>query len=274
MIPLISTIIPTFNRCEFLMEAVRSVLNQTDENLEIIVVDDGSTDDTQKNLAPLFNRIKYVYQENKGPASARNRGIYESRGELIAFLDSDDLWMPEKLKKQRQLFEKDSSLMIAHTDEIWLRNGVRVNQMKKHKKAGGDIFERSLDLCLVSPSAVMMRRMIFDAVGLWDDNLPFAEDYDLWLRILSRYPIGFIPEPLTIKRGGHPDQQSKKFVGGDKYRIFALEKILDSGVLTEHQRDLVINAIKKKCLIYGKGCIKHGKLEEGRKYLSVAEKYT
>lgn len=272
MIDLISVVIPTFNRAESVVEAVSSVVNQTDERFEIVVVDDGSTDNTERCLLSAYPQIKYFRQENRGPSAARNKGIAESAGELIAFLDSDDSWLPEKLARQRALFEADASLMIAHTEEMWIRCGIRVNPMNKHRKGGGDLYERSLELCLVSPSAVMMRRRLFEEIGLWDEGLPFAEDYDLWLRILCKYPIGYIPDALVIKRGGHSDQQSRKFIGGDKFRISALKKILESGRLNEAQRQMTLKTLKKKCMIYGNGCIKHGRIEEGNEYISLANK--
>lgn len=270
---LISVIIPTYNRAGLLTDALKSVIAQTDSNFEIIVVDDGSTDNTKEILSPYMNSIKYIFEDNKGPAAARNRGLLESRGDFIAYLDSDDMWEKNKLQKQRELFEKDCSLMLVHTDEIWIRKGIRVNQMKKHQKSGGDIFERSLELCLISPSAVMMRRELFDEIGLWDENLPFAEDYDLWLRILTKYPVGYISEPLVIKRGGHSDQQSRKFIGGDKFRIYAIIKLLRTDKLNQKQKDAAIEMLRKKCLIYGNGCIKHGRTEEGERFIKLSDNF-
>ncbi len=272
MIPLISVVIPAYNRENLISGAIESVLNQTDKNFELIVVNDGSTDNTEGVILKYKANLKYISQENKGPSAARNRGISESHGEFIAFLDSDDIWIKTKLEKQREPFNANPDLMIVHSDEIWIRNGIRVNQMKKHQKGGGDQFERALELCIISPSAVLLRKEVFHEVGMWDENFHFAEDYDLWLRILSKYPAGYLSEPLVIKHGGHPDQQSRKFIGGDKYRIFALVKILYSKTLNQKQTELVINSLIKKSVIYGKGCIKHGKTKEGEIFLEAAEK--
>jgi len=204
--------------------------------------------------------IKYLYQPNRGPAAARNLGIRESRGEFIAFLDSDDEWLPGKLAVQLRYFQENPDSLICQTEEIWIRNGRRVNPMKKHKKYGGWIFEKCLPLCIVSPSAVMMRREFFERVGLFDETLPACEDYDLWLRSSARFPIGLIEKPYVVKYGGHADQRSKEFPVMDRFRIQALRKILESGVLTPPQRDTVSQELKRKCEIVSQGARKRGKL--------------
>jgi len=269
----ISVIIPTYNRADGVVAALGSVLAQTQLPDEVIIVDDGSTDNTSERLAPYRERIHYVCQPNRGPASARNTGIKQASGELVAFLDSDDLWLPKKLERQLAVFGNDPALRICHTNEIWIRNGVHVNPMRKHQKYGGHIFEKVLPLCIVSPSSVVMTRQLLNEMGGFDGSLPACEDYDLWLRVLCRYPIAYIEEPLVIKHGGHADQRSRSVKGLDQYRIRALEKLLASGILTPEQYRLALDELTRKCKIYGAGCVKHGKPEEGNYYLRLPLKY-
>ncbi|MGD8924565.1 MAG: glycosyltransferase family A protein [Syntrophobacterales bacterium] len=272
MSPEISVIIPTYNRAAMVVEAVESVLAQDTEGFELIVVDDGSTDDTEKRLAVFGSSLRYQRQENAGVSRARNLGVELSRAPMVAFLDSDDLWLSSKLRIQHGYMVKHPDVLICQTEEIWWRNGRRVNPKKHHKKQSGDIFKPSLELCLVSPSAVMMRRELFERVGYFDEDLPMAEDYDLWLRVAVEHPVPLISEPLVIKRGGHQDQLSK-LPAIDRYRIKALEKLLNSGNLSPEQYEWTWQALKDKCQIYGQGCLKRGKVEEGEHYLALAEKY-
>lgn len=266
--PSVSVIIPTYNRCDFVREAMASVLAQTFQDFELIVVDDGSTDGTA-DVVREFPRIRYLSQENRGVSAARNVGVALSRGELIAFLDSDDLWQPQKLATQVAFFAMRPDAHICQTEEVWLRNGVRVNPRNKHRKPSGDIFAASLHLCLVSPSAVMMRRELFDHMGGFDEELPACEDYDLWLRISAHNPVHLIDEALVIKRGGHADQLSHRFWGMDRFRVAALSKLLGADVLTPRQRQLAEAMLVEKCRILAQGAKKRG--QDGEVYLRIAE---
>lgn len=269
--PLVSVVIPTFNRAWILPEAIESVLSQTFENYELIIVDDGSTD----NTLPLLNAckdIRVVSQENKGVSAARNSGIDAAAGDYLAFLDSDDLWLPEKLGSQMAFFKAHPETMICQTQEIWIRNGRRIYPKKRHHKASGMFFERSLELCLVSPSAVVIRRELLEAVGRFDETLPACEDYDLWLRIGARYPVFLVDKPLVIKRGGHADQLSA-LSGLDKYRIQSLKKLLGEDRLSREQRRAAADMLRKKCEIYAAGCRKRGRDEEAGYYLQLPERY-
>ncbi|MEE4112496.1 MAG: glycosyltransferase, partial [Desulfobacteraceae bacterium] len=205
----VSAVLPTYNRAWILQQSVESVLGQDYANLELIVVDDGSTDGTNRLLSRFGDRITVIRQANRGVSAARNAGIRSSTGELIALLDSDDTWLPGKVAAQVAFFSDHPDSLACQTEEIWMRNGVRVNPGKRHRKEAGMIFERSLALCLVSPSAVMVRKSLLDQVGLFDESLPACEDYDLWLRIAWKHPIHLIDRPLIIKRGGHDDQLSR-----------------------------------------------------------------
>ncbi len=266
--PLVSVIIPTHNRAWIVEKAILSVLEQDYNPFELIVVDDGSTDHTMEIVKPFMDRLTLIRQKNQGVSAARNSGIKKSKGELIAFLDSDDLWLPGKLSCQVDFFSHNPDAMICQTQEIWIRNGKRVNPKTKHKKRGGMIFDASLHLCLVSPSAVMMRRSLFDLKGLFDETLPACEDYDLWLRIGSSHPIHLIDTPLIQKRGGHPDQLSKNH-SLDKYRIQSIQNLITGKSLTPQQQLAAEAVFYEKCNIYGQGCLKRGKVREGHYYLAL-----
>ena len=270
--PLVSVIIPTYNRGWIIKEAIDSVLAQDYTEFELIVVDDGSTDHTSDVLDSYGDDIKVLFQKNKGVSAARNRGIAEASGKFIAFLDSDDLWLPQKLTVQIEFFNQTPDALICQTEEVWIRNGLRVNPKKRHKKPSGMIFNPSLELCLVSPSAVMIQRSLFGRVGKFDETLPACEDYDLWLRISCRFPVHLIDTPLIIKRGGHGDQLSSR-AGLDRFRIKAIEKIIKRGILSDDQYRAAVKTLKKKCDIYAAGCRKRGREEEVRYYTSLSKKY-
>ena len=270
--PLVTVIIPTYNRGWIIHEAIDSVLDQDFNDYELIVVDDGSEDNTLEILEAYGKAIKVLQQGNRGVSAARNRGIEEATGRLIAFLDSDDLWLPKKLSTQVKFFENNADALINQTQEIWNRNGLRVNPKKRHHKFSGMIFERSLELCLVSPSAVMIAKDLFDTVGVFDENLPACEDYDLWLRISCRYPVHLTDLPLVIKRGGHDDQLSKG-VGLDKYRIQSLLKIIESDLLLPQQYQAAITTLKEKCEVYAGGCRKRGRIQEAEYFYELVGKY-
>ncbi len=269
----VSVIVPTFNRREMVREAVASVLAQTVADFELIVVDDGSEDGTAECLEREFGgRLRLIRTPNRGVAAARNTGAGAARGEHLAFLDSDDLWQPRKLEAQLAHFARYPESEACQTEEIWIRNGVRVHPRRRHRKPDGDIFWRSLERCVVSPSAVMLRRDLFERLGGFDETLPACEDYDLWLRLGRTARVALIPEPLVVKRGGHPDQLSRRFWGMDRFRIAALLKLL-AGPLEEPQRRAVVQELERKCAIVAAGAEKRGRLEEGAHYRALAAAY-
>lgn len=270
--PLVSVIIPTFNRAYCLAETIDSVLTQS--GFELIVVDDGSTDDTQKVLQS-FSDIRVInLPENYGVSFARNRGIEVARGSLICFLDSDDLWEKGKLEVQAEWMKGHPECQAVYTDEKWIRNGVRVNQMNKHQKYSGDIFKQCLPLCIVSPSSVMLRKSLLDEVGVFDESMPVCEDYDLWLRIAVRYPFKFLSDKLIVKRGGHKDQLSRKFWGMDRWRVYALEKLLRGDDLNPEQRGWVAEMLIEKSGVLIQGFAKRGKNEEAEVYRNLVATYS
>jgi glycosyltransferase involved in cell wall biosynthesis len=254
----ISVVIPTFNRAGSLETALKSVFAQSLPPSEVIVVDDGSSDDSHDRVVAAFGaRVRYYRQPNRGVSAARNAGIQRATGNWIAFLDSDDVWLPDKLQQQVEALRHQPGYRFCHTDEMWFRRGVRVNPMKKHQKTGGYIFERCLPLCVISPSSVLMHRDCFDDMGLFDESLPACEDYDYWLRYCARYPVLYVDKPLLIKNGGHADQLSRRYWGMDRFRIQALLKLLDSGCLTSQQQRVTIKMLDKKCSILETGARKH-----------------
>lgn len=266
----ISVIIPTFNRELKVARAVASVLYQRFTDYEIIVVDDGSDDDTRTSLKQFGKQItRIVHSENRGVSAARNTGIQNTDAPFIAFLDSDDYWLPGKLETQMDFFSTEPEAVICQTEEIWIRNGRFANPAKKHRKPTGDLFNPSLKLCLISPSAVMVKRTLLEKVGLFDESLPACEDYDLWLRIACGYPVHLIKEWQVVKEGGHSDQLSTKYRGMDRFRIEAIVKLLKSGALNLEQAEEAMAELSRKCIIYGKGCLKRKKIEEGRYYLAL-----
>jgi glycosyltransferase involved in cell wall biosynthesis len=274
----VSVIIPTYNRSEFLGRALESIERQTIACGEIIVVDDGSTDNTP-SVVELFSKntaldVKYLQQENRGPAAARNRGIAAAEYDFVAFLDSDDHWHRKKLEMQYRAMVDNPEYSISHTREKWLRNGIHLNQKKIHIPRHGYIFDHCLQLCGVGMSTVMAKKGLFDVVGGFDEDLRCCEDYDLWLKVSCRFSFYLVDFPLTVKEGGREDQVSWIYrVGMDKLRIQAITNLLDSGYLDSEQVRSALLELEKKCTVYGRGCIKHGKNEEGRSVLRLVEIY-
>ena len=266
----VSAVIPTFNRGHCLLRAINSVLAQTTPVDEIIDVDDGSDDKTYDLLVKSelldmrgqLPNIRYLYQENKGVSAARNLGIKEAENEYIALLDSDDAWAETKIERQAlKLEKKNFSCRITHTEEIWLKDGQRINPKKKHKKSGGFIFEKCLPLCCISPSSVLLHRTLFNDYGFFDEKLPACEDYDMWLRLCAFEEVLFVEEALTIKYGGHADQLSRAFWGMDRFRVLALEKLINSGKLSKTQRSQALEMLVKKIEILLLGAKKREKKE-------------
>jgi glycosyltransferase involved in cell wall biosynthesis len=270
----VSVIIPTYKRRLQVCRAIESVLQQTRVPDEVIVVDDGSGDGTAGWLITHYPQVRLVARPTcQGVSAARNRGIAEATGEWLAFLDSDDEWLPGKMARQLAALAREPAYRLVHSDEIWIRNGRRVNPMKKHRKTGGDIFQHCLPLCAISPSAVMIHRSVFDAVGGFDESLPACEDYDLWLRITARYPVLYINEPLINKYGGHADQLSRRYWGMDRFRIRALEKIVRDPVLSMEQREAVVTMLLEKIDIYINGARKRERGEEVKRYQDKRARY-
>ena len=257
----ISVVIPSYNRKEFLKRSIDSAINQTKKPFEIIVVDDGSTDGTETMIKSDYDFVKFIKQKNKGVSAARNIGIKVSIGEWICFLDSDDEWKKDKLEKQINAMKSNPGYKFFHSNEIWIKNGIRINQKKKHKKYGGDIFDKCLDMCRISPSSVMINKTVFDEVGNFNEDLVVCEDYELWLRICDKYRVFFIDEPLIIKYGGHQGQLSYSIESIENHRIKALEYLI-LGNLNRKNKRHAIQMLLSKLNIYLKGLVKRRKNDE------------
>jgi len=260
-----SVIIPTYNRRRFLERSIHSVITQTIQPREIIVVDDGSTDGSAEWIRLQYPQVKVIQQENKGVSAARNHGIQIAQAEWIAFLDSDDEWLPNKLENQQQALDDNPDFKFCHGEDIWMRNNVFVNAPKHYAKPEGWAFKQCLPRCVISPSAVVIHKTVFEHVGLFNENLPACEDYDLWLRISVHYPLLLIKDPVSIKYDGHDDQLSNQR-GLDFYRIKALENIMQED-LSAVDRQAAQTVFEKKCQVYLNGARKHGN-EEGKQAIT------
>lgn len=279
---MISIIIPTYNRAHTILRALGSIFLQSVSDWELIIVDDGSEDDSIKqvehfvqvhNMESKTNLLRLA--KNHGVSYARNRGVEMAKGDWLAFLDSDDEWLPHKLALQMQWIEGRKELVAIHGEEVWIRNGVRVNQMKKHQKFGGRIFSKCLPLCVISPSAVMIKKSVWNELGGMDETFPVCEDYDLWLKLTSLYEIGFIEEPIIVKHGGHDCQLSHKFKAMDYYRVKAIDRIIElrARELTMEQKDLAREILIKKSTILLSGFKKHNNMTHFNEVQKILQKY-
>jgi glycosyltransferase involved in cell wall biosynthesis len=258
------------------VEALQSIQDQTCRAGQIVIVDDGSTDGTENYVQKLNNQenMRYLRIPHCGmPGKVRNTGARLATGEYLAFLDSDDLWRPEKLARQIAYFGEHPEIRICHTREIWQRGEKIVSQSGQKHRRSGDIFTDTLKKCIIGPSTVMMRRQLFEDFGGFREDLEIAEDYELWLRITARVPVGYIDEPLVIKRGGHADQLSEKYGQIEIFRIKALLLNLEEETFEAEQRQMAARELVRKCRIYAAGCEKRGKVEEAWRYREIARRY-
>ncbi len=273
MTPAVAVVIPVRDRASLVVEAVRSVLAQTHRDFALIVVDDGSGDgsaDAAEAMladAPVGSRVLRLPPH--GVAAARNAGAAASAGAWLAFLDSDDLWEPTKLAVQMAWLAEHPSYRIAQTGERWIDQGRHRNPRAWHRKEER-LFPRCLERCLVSPSAVAIRRDLYDELGGFDSTFTVCEDYELWLRIALREPVGLVDAPLVVKRGGHADQLSRSTWGLDRFRIAALVKLLATTDLRADERAAVIGVLAAKCGVLAQGAARRGRTDEAARYRLLA----
>ena len=279
MNPNISVIIPTYNRKNFLIQALHSVFNQSYPHIQILVIDDGSSDDTKIAIQPLLkNKNLSFYQQNhQGVSQARNLGIQFAHGQYISFLDSDDLWLKHKILKQIQFLTSQTQYLACYTNEIWIRNGLHVNPKKKHQKFSGSIYTHCLPLCIISPSSILFKSSILKNIQPFDPKLPACEDYDFFLRMAAQFPIYFLNQKLIVKQAGHPHQLSQKYPIMDQFRIYSLLKILQS----HHSQNLsfqnyqkTIKTLIQKCQIVKNGCLRRQKYRQAFQYSLLIQKYS
>jgi len=275
--PLISVIIPTYNRKILLNNAINSVIRQTFPDYELIIVDDCSDDKTceLEIFKEILPNIKYIQlKDHLGVSAARNTGVKLSNCQWISFLDSDDIWNKNKLRKQADWHKSNTGCRISQTDEIWVRNNVRVNPPATHKKIDGFQFRENLDRCMITPSSVMMEKKLFIEAGGFNESLPACEDYDLWLRITSKYPVGLINEPLLTRYGGHPDQLSASVFGLDRFRIRSILDLVKKNGLSPDQKKQALMVLVKKSLIVANGYKKRGYVDKYEQYRKIAQAYS
>ncbi|MES0488908.1 MAG: glycosyltransferase family 2 protein [Leptospirales bacterium] len=266
----VDVVIPTYERYDLTYEAVKSVLDQTYKHLQIYIIEDGSNVCCElKKEFQQDERIHYfALGRNRGTSYARNFGAKKGKNPLLAFLDSDDLWLPDKLEKQIQYFKDNPEYKWLHTNEAWFRNGAPVKQKSMHRKQGGKFLEKLFQRCIISASSVLFRREFFETSGYFLPHLRIGEDYELWLRLNYLEPVGFLEENLTIKRAGEWDQLSA-ITEIDRYRVLALHRFYkkhenEKGFLPfkESCRNEIIHKIE----ILLKGANKHNNTSRIKQY--------
>ena len=257
----ISIIIPTYNYAQYICEAIESVLNQTYKDFEIIVVDDGSTDNTKEVIKPYLNKIKYIYQQNSGPSAARNRGIKEAKGEYIAFLDADDIWLAQKLELQIKFMEKEKEVGLIFSDMILFNEkGIIKNSFLKEKLFFNklsikplsftekviydNVFNALLQENFIPTNTVIVKKECFNKVGFFDKTLFSVEDRDMWLRIGLFYDIGFINSPLVLTRF-HETNISANQELALKSRLKVMKKFLNYSNLPIKSKKIIKQTINK-----------------------------
>jgi len=260
----ITVVIPTYNRYSLLKRAIRSVYKQTLAPNEVIVIDDGSLDETSQ-IQQDFPQIKYFYQNNSGVSSARNSGVAHASCEWIAFLDSDDEWENNKLLEQVAFHKEHATVAMSYTDEQWIRDGKEVKIPKKFQKKGVDIFTENLSYCNIAPSSVLVSKKHLQEVGLFDETLEVCEDYDLWLRFSLKYTIALVDKKLIKKYAGHENQLSFKHWGMDRFRVLTLEKLLQEEINLDIQ-EKILKELHTKYTLLLKGAVKYKKEDEIIKY--------
>ncbi len=226
---LVSVIMPAFNSEQYISDAIDSVLQQTYQNFELIVVNDGSTDRTEDILKKISNSIHLISQSNQGAASARNKGIMAAQGEYISFLDSDDIWFKDTLKLQHEYLTSHLyfGLVYGKRQVFDCKGNLDKNWMIKYgfSQPEGYIFQDLILSASILLSTVMVRRKVLDKVGLFDKSLPLGEDYDLWLSISTKYKIGYIPDDL-VKYRRHPKSLTASNYSLKPWDIEVAEKAL------------------------------------------------
>jgi glycosyltransferase involved in cell wall biosynthesis len=275
---LISAIIPSYNSARFVPQAVQSVLEQTYSPVEVIVVDDGSTDNTRECLVPYKDRIRYIYQSNGGLSKARNHGINEAQGDLIAFLDADDQWLPEKLQKQWECLRENPDTPFVHTDlyRLYEPSGSIVHKYRDRKRFSGYCYNEFFWGNAVIPSTVLVTRQCLEEIGQFDEEIRGAstQDLDLWIRIARCFPLSYLDEPLVLYRE-HPTNASRnqRMMLEDEYFVLAKALRADPTLQQVLDCDRVQRRMSK--LAFGAGYINvdAGDLRRARRYFRIALKY-
>jgi glycosyltransferase involved in cell wall biosynthesis len=270
---LISVIIPTYNRSHYLREAIESVLNQVYESIEIIVIDDGSTDDTKGVVEKYGERIKYIYQDNAGVTAARNTGTENAKGKFVAFLDDDDIWEANMLQKAIKMLDKaGEEVGVAYVDCRYFRASDRKALFDKGmSQFSGDIFGELLKANFIPINTVLIKKECFDKVKGFDENIEWYEDWDLLLRIaLAGYKFEFINEPLAHIRV-HDTHRSSNLLMMKECALKVLEKLEKMPGKSSKQERLVKRTLAKRHLALGWYLTLHDRRDEGREEIRRAE---
>lgn len=274
MQPFVSVIIPVFNRRVLLERALKSVLAQNFRDFECIVVDDGSDDESGSLPCLCSPGVRLIrLPERRGVSAARNIGVAAAHSPWVAFLDSDDEWLPEKLRRQTAWVRQHPHYRILQSREAWIRNGVRVNPPATHEKTEGDLFAASLERCMITPSSVMLQKELLNEIGGFNEAMPACEDYDIWLRITVQYPVGLVDEILLRRYGGHGDQLSATVPVLDRFRLRSLLGLVEGGLLNEKQEMMVRGQIAVRATICANGYLKRGNREAYEQYRSIGLHY-
>ena len=246
--PLVSVVICVYNGAEYLRQSIESALAQTHPSVEVVVVNDGSTDDSDSICRSYFGRIVYLSQKNQGLAKARNRGIRESSGTHIALLDQDDFWVPDKLEKQMALFGRIPELGLVYSDSAQIdpAGRVRLPRIEGINMRRGYVLPELYDHNFISSLTAVCPRRILDHVGLFSEDLRFSLDWDLWLRIAHKYPLDFVDEPLAgwRWRPNHAEDNHEICLV-EAYRIISTRHPYLSDKLTPEQNAGVANRLAR-----------------------------
>ncbi|MBS1257947.1 MAG: Chondroitin synthase [Candidatus Scalindua arabica] len=268
----VSVIIHTFNNEKFIGETIESVLKQTYDDYEIIVIDDGSVDGTRDALQPYMQRIRYHYKENGGIASAKNAGISLSEAEFIAFLDHDDLWDPDKLKLQMEHFNSNPQIGLVYAKYTSFRNDKEL-RTKPDKGYSGWIFKELLSKSFIQTSTVMVKRECLNEVGPYDESFSLGDEYDMFLRIARKFQCGFIDKGLTRYRV-HDRNASKDDLLFDKENLRVFKKVYNGYTdLDEKEKKILRKRIAMYSIRVAKGLYNQGQLEESKEYQEEAREY-
>lgn len=251
----VSVIIPTYNSAKYVTEAIDSVLAQTYKNYEIIVIDDGSTDNTKELLKSYKKKIKYIYQENKGQAWARNTGIKKAKGELIAFLDADDVWLAKKLELQVPLF-KDKEIGLVYGDIALFGDKTNLKLIHNNDFKRGYIFKDLIKDNFICISTTIIRKDVLDMVGLFNSKIRYVEDLELWLRVVYKNKIDYTPEKV-VKYRVHPGNVSRDYEKQFKTELFVIKNAC--------KRFNMSKKLKRDCLFNSYSRLSYFSLED-RKY--------
>ncbi len=273
--PKVSVILPSYNSGSYLSAAINSVLAQTYTDFEVIIVDDGSSDDTANVVAPYIGRILYVWQENRGVAAARNTGLRMARGEFIAWLDADDNWLPTKLERQMEKFT-DPDVGLVYSDFLtrYTDGGVRDSFLTNHPFASeGYVFERYVTSRFFLPSTVVMRAKCFEDSGMFDEDMVSSEDVELFARVCTRWTVALVNMVLTIRNEGDHNLTTNKERTG-KYTVMALTKVLSKEPdISVSARSAIFKELGRQYWWLGYAAFREGDLIKARHNLKNAIRY-